>query len=165
MMAGQIFQKPFTVTQGGADTAAETTLATNIQPGITFGAWELLAIEFNISPNLLKTWTGADMDFTIQFTKRSLASSIVRLVNYADTDLIESYSMSGLAVGTAASFITQPATFFVNLPPGILVYSDSVYVQLISTGSGATNVVWGRILYDLVTLTQQQAFAVVASRP
>jgi hypothetical protein len=165
-MAGiQLFQKAFTVTQGGADTAAETTLATNIQPGITYGAWELSAIEFTISPNLLKAWSGADCDFTLQITKRSLAASIVRLVTYTDTDLIASMSLSGIATGTAANFIIQPATFFITLPPGVVIYSDSIYLQLISAGTGATNIAWGRILYDLITLTQSQAFAVVASRP
>jgi len=165
-MAGvQMFQKPFTVTQGGADTAAEVALSTNIQPGITYGAWELTAIEFNVSPNLMKAWTGADMDFTLQVTKRSLAASITRLVTYADTDLIASMSLAGLATGTAANFLITPATFFVSLPPGVIVYSDTVYVQCISAATGATNVVWGRILYDLITLTQAQAFAVVASRP
>jgi hypothetical protein len=160
-----IFQKPFTVTQGGADTAAETTLATNIQPGITYGGWALNAVEFTIKPDLLKAWTGADCDFTLQFTKRSLAASISRIITYADTDLILSMNMSGIATGTAANFLIQQSTFFYTFPPGLIVYSDSVYVQCISTGTGATNVVWGRILYDLITLTQAQAFAVVASRP
>lgn len=160
-----VFQKPFTVTQGGADTAAESTLATNIQPGITYGAWELEAVEFTLKPDLVKTWTGVDMDLTLQITKRSLAASIVRLVSYADTDLVTSISIAGIATGTAANFLIQPATFFVNFPPGIIVYSDSIYVQLISAATGATNVCWGRILYQLITLSQSQAFAVVESRP
>lgn len=160
-----MLQKAFTVTQGGADTAAETTLATNIQPGVTFGAWRPRAIEINFPPNLVKAWAGADMDLTVQFTKRSLAGSIARLVSYTDTDLIASLNIAGIAVGTAANFAVVDTTYFLTLPEGLTIYSENIYAQLISNASGATNIVWGRILYDLVNLTQSEALAVVASRP
>lgn len=160
-----MLQKPFTVTQGGADTAAESTLATNIQPGVTFGAWRPSFIEFNISPNLLKAWAAADADMTIQFTKRSLTGAIARIVTYADTDLIASISIAAIASGTAANLTLVDATYFVALPPGMTIYSENIYVQVISAGTGQTNIVWGRILYELVTLSQAEALAVVASRP
>lgn len=160
-----MLQKAFTITQGGADTAAETTIATNIQPGITFGAWELNAIEFTISPNLLKAWANADSDFTFQMTKRSLSGSIVRLVTYTDTDLIASYSLAMAAQGTPATWVITPATYLIQLPPGVIVYGENLYVQAISTATGQTNIVWGRLHYDSVTLTPAQAMAVIASRP
>lgn len=160
-----ILQKPFTITQGGADTAAESTLATNIQPGVTFGAWRPTYIEFTIAPNLMKAWAAADADMTIQFTKRSLAGSIARIVTYADTDLIESISLAAIASGTAANLAIADATYFVALPPGLTIYSENIYAQLISAGTGQTNIVWGRIMYDLVTLSQAEALAIVASRP
>lgn len=160
-----LLQKPFSVTQGGADTAAESTLATNIQPGVTFGAWKPTYIEFTIAPNLMKAWAAADADMTIQFTKRSLTGAIARIVTYTDTDLITSISLAAIVSGTAANLQLVDATYFVALPAGLTIYSENIYVQVISAGTGQTNIVWGRILYDLVTLTQAEALAVVASRP
>lgn len=154
--------KAFTVTQGGADTAAETTIPTLIQPGITFGAWNLLAVEFTISPNLLKAWAAADMDFTLQLTKRS---GTTRIVTYTDTDLIASISMASIMTGTAATAQLVEATRVYTMPPGTIIYGENLYAQVISTGTGATNIVWGRILYEPVTLTASQAMAVIASRP
>jgi len=158
-------QKPFTLTQGGADTSAETTLTTNIQPGITLDAWELDTVEVTVSPNLVKAWAAADADFTIQFTKRSLAGSISRIVTYTDTDLICSMNLAVILSGTAANLMIQPCTFFIQLPSGIIVYSEYIYGQIISTATGQTNVAWGRILYMPRKLSQSEAFAVIASRP
>lgn len=161
-----IQQKAFTLTQGGADTAAETTIPTLIQPGITFGAWELVGIEFTIKPDLVKAWVNnADQDFTIQFTKRSLSGSIARIVTYSDTDLVCTFNMAANLAGTAANLQILETTFFMTLPPGIIVYSENLYGQIISTGTTQTNVAWGRILYNPVTLTAAQAMAVIASRP
>lgn len=158
-------QKPFTVTQGGADTAAETTIATYIQPGITFDAWELRAIEFTLKPDLMKAWASADSDFTLQLTKRSLSGAIARIITYTDTDLILSMNLAAILQGTAANYGIYPSTWFVNLPEGVIVYGENLYAQLISTGTGATNVVWGRILYMPKRLSQSEALAIVASRP
>jgi len=157
--------KAFTITQGGADTAAETTIPTLIQPGITFDAWALRAIEFTISPNLMKAWASADSDFTIQLTKRSLASGIARIVTYTDTDLIASINLAAILQGTAANYEIYDATRFFVFPEGVLIYGENLYIQCISTGTGATNIVWGRILYEPQKLTAAQAMAVIASRP
>jgi len=160
-----IQQKAFTVTQGGADTAAETTISTLIQPGITYGAWEIVGVEFTIKPDLLKAYASADSDVTLQLTKRSLSGSIARIVTYTDTDLIASWNMAINLAGTAANLSFLEATRYLALPPGLIVYSENIYVQVISTSTGQTNVVWGRILYNPVTLTQSQALSVIASRP
>lgn len=160
-----ITQKSFVLTQGGADTAAETTIATNIQPGITFGAWELLVMELTIKPDLLKAWASADADFTVQLTKRSLAGAIARLVTYADTDLIATFNLAVNLAGTAANLQILESTFFVQLPPGVIVYSENLYMQIISTATGQTNVAWGRLLYQPVTLKPAEAFSIIASRP
>jgi len=157
--------KAFTVTQGGADTATETTIPTLIQPGITYGAWLLKAIEVTIAPNLMKTWAAADMDWTLQLTKRSLSGSIVRLVTYSDTDLIASINIASIMTGTAATAQLVEATRVYTMPPGVVVYGENLYAQQISTGTAATNICWGRILYETITLTAQQAMAVIASRP
>lgn len=159
------FQKPFTLTQGGADTAAEATLTTNIQPGITYDAWELQAIEVTLKPDILKAWAAADADLTIQFTKRSLSASISRIITYTDTDLIASINLAAIASGTAANLWLQATTFLYQLPSGVIIYSEYVYGQIISAGTGQTNVAWGRLLYQPVKLSQQEAFAVIASRP
>lgn len=160
-----IQQKAFTLTQGGIDMAAETTIPTLIQPGITLGAWEIVGIEFTIKPDLVKSWAGVDSDFTVQFTKRSLAGSIARIITYTDTDLIATFNMAINAAGTVASFFLQETTFYLTMPPGLIVYSENMYGQIISTATGQTNVVWGRILYNPVTLTQAQAMVIIASRP
>lgn len=161
-----IQQKAFTLTQGGADTAAETTIPTLIQPGITFGAWELVGIEFTIKPDLLKAWVNnADQDFTIQFTKRSLSASVVRLVTYSDSDLVCTFNLAANLAGTAANLTIIETTFYQALPPGVIIYSENLYGQIISTATGQTNVAWGRIMYNPITLTAQQAMAVIASRP
>jgi hypothetical protein len=157
--------KAFTVTQGGADTAAETTIPTLIQPGITYGAWLIKAVEVTISPNLLKTWAAADLDWTLQLTKRSLAGSITRMVTYSDTDLIASINLASIMTGTAATAQLVDATRVYTMPPGVIVYGENLYAQQISTGTGATNIAWGRILYEVITLTASQAMAVIASRP
>lgn len=161
-----IQQKAFTLTQGGADTAAETTIPTLIQPGITYGAWELVGIEFTLKPDLVKAWVNnADQDFTIQFTKRSLSGSIARLITYTDTDLICTFNLAANLAGTAANISFIETTFYLTLPPGLIVYSENMYGQIISTGTTQTNVAWGRVLYNPVTLTPAQAMAVIASRP
>lgn len=160
-----LMQKPFTLTQGGADSAVETTLNTTIQPGITLGAWQLRAVEFTIKPDLLKAWAAADADFTLQMTKRSLSGSIARIVTYSDQDLLMSLNQAVIASGTPANLAVQDATWYVNLPDGIVIYSEAIYLQLITTGTGQTNVVWGRLLYEAINLTQAEAFAIVASRP
>lgn len=157
--------KAFTVTQGGADTSAETTIPTLIQPGITYGAWLLKAVEVTISPNLLKAWAAADIDWTFQLTKRSLSGSIVRMVTYTDTDLIASINIASVMSGTAATAQIVEATRVYVMPPGVIVYGENLYAQQISTGTGQTNICWGRILYETINLTPQQAMAVIASRP
>jgi len=157
--------KAFTITQGGNDTAAETTIPTLIQPGITYGAWELLALEITVKPDLMKAWAAADMDFTVQLTKRSLSASIVRLVTYTDTDLIASINWASIMTGTAATAALYDATRIYAMPPGVIVYGENLYIQAISTGTAQTNIVWGRILYQPITLTAAQAMAVIASRP
>jgi hypothetical protein len=159
-----IQQKAFTLTQGGADTAAETTIPTLIQPGITYGAWEIVGIEFTIKPDLVKAWVNnADQDFTIQFTKRSGCTT--RIVTYTDTDLISTFNLAVNLAGTAANLQVIETTFYQSMPPGLIVYSENIYGQIISTATGQTNVAWGRILYNPVTLTAAQAMAVIASRP
>ncbi len=160
-----ITQKAFTLTQGGADTAAETTIATNIQPGITYGAWELVALELTIKPDLMKAWASADADFTVQLTKRSLSGSIVRLITYTDTDLIATFNLALNLAGTAANLAIYQTTFYIAMPPGVLVYSENLYMQIISTATGSTNIAWGRILYEPVTLKPAEAFTIIASRP
>jgi hypothetical protein len=160
-----IQQKAFTLTQGGADTAAETTIPTLIQPGITLGAWEIVGIELTLKPDLMKAWAAADADFTIQFTKRSLSGSIARIITYTDTDLIATFNLAVNLAGTAANLAVYETTWFLQMPPGLIVYSENMYGQIISAATGQTNVAWGRILYNPVTLTQSQAMAVIASRP
>lgn len=160
-----IQQKAFTITQGGNDTAAETTISTLIQPGITFGAWELRGVELTIKPDLMKAWAAVDSDFTVQLTKRSLASLVHRLVSYADTDLLATFNLAINAGGTPATLLIADSTFYLTIPPGIVVYSEYVYAQLISTATGQANVVWGRLMYEPIVLTQAQALAVIASRP
>lgn len=161
-----IQQKAFTLTQGGVDVAAETTIPTLIQPGITLGAWEIVGIEFTIRPDVVKLWAGVDSDFTVQFTKRSLAGSIARIVTYTDTDLVATFNVAINAAGTVATLSPlQETTFYISMPAGLIVYSENIYGQIISTATGQTNVVWGRILYNPITLTQAQAMAIIASRP
>jgi hypothetical protein len=160
-----IMQKAFTVTQGAPDTAAETTIPTLIQPGITYGAWELKGIEVTVKPDVMKVWAAVDSDFTLQFTKRSLSGAITRLVTYTDTDLIVTWNLAMNAAGTVANLSFIEASRYLVLPPGIIVYSENMYAQAISTATGSTNVVWGRILYEPITLTPAQAMAVIASRP
>jgi len=160
-----ITQKAFTLTQGGADTAAETTIPTAIQPGITYGAWELLVMELTIKPDLVKAWASADSDFTVQLTKRSLAGSIARLVTYTDTDLIATFNLAVNLAGTAANLALYQTTFYVAMPPGVVIYSENLYMQIISAATGQTNVAWGRLLYEPITLKPNEAFAIIASRP
>lgn len=160
-----IQQKAFVNTQGGADTAAETTIATLIQPGITYGAWELVGLEFTMRPTLVKAWAAADADYTLQLTKRSLTGAIVNLFTYADTDLIATWSMAAVLSGTAANLAFVDTTRYLQLPPGVIVYSENLYLHVITTGTGQTNITWGRILYNPITLTPAQAMSVIASRP
>ncbi len=157
--------KPFTCTQGGADTAVETTIATGLLPGVDLVAWALKGIEFNISPNLLKAWAAADSDFTLQCTKRSLSGSVVRVVTFADQDLIASWSLAHIASGTAANMQLLIATYVMPFSFEQLLYAENLYVQAISTGTGQTNVVWGRLFYETQRLTNAEALALVASRP
>lgn len=159
-----IQQKAFTLTQGGADTAAETTIATSIQPGITLSAWEIVGIEFTIKPDLVKAWVNnADQDFTIQFTKRSGCTT--RIVTYTDTDLLATFNLAVNLAGTAANLSFIETTFYMTMPAGLIVYCENIYGQIISTGTTQTNVAWGRIMYNPVKLSQSEALAIVASRP
>lgn len=156
--------KSFAVTQSGADTGTETTIPTGIQPGVTLDAWELMSVEYTISPTLMKAWAGADMEFVLQMTKRSI-SPVARLTNYSDTDLIAQDSKVLIAVGTVACVVFADCTFLMKMSPGVIVYGENLYIQAISVGSGAANQVYGRITYELKKLTQAQALAVIASRP
>jgi hypothetical protein len=124
-----------------------------------------VGIEFTIKPDLVKTWASADGDFTIQFTKRSLSGSIARIITYTDTDLIASFNLALNLAGTAANLTFRETTWYLTMPPGLIVYSENIYAQIISAATGATNVAWGRIMYNPVTLTAAQAMAVIASRP
>ena len=160
-----MLQKAFTLTQGGADTAAETTIATGLVPGVDMAAWALRQIEFTIKPDLVKAWAAADSDFTIQLTKRSLSGSISRIVTYTDQDLIESWNMAIILSGTAANLWLQQTTFIMTLPVDTYIYAENIYAQIISTSTGQTNVAWGRILYDVVKLSNAEAIALLAARP
>lgn len=157
--------KSFVSTQSGNDTAAEVEVGTNLTPGIDLAAWSLKAVEFTIKPSLMKAWANADSDFTLQITKRSMSGAIARLETFADQDLVFAYSLAMSAQGTPASWGISPASFLVELPVHQMIYSESLFVQGITTGTGQTNVVWGRLIYDIVALTKDQAFALLASRP
>jgi len=156
--------KAFTCTQGGADTAAETTIATNLLPGTDLVAWRPEKVEFNIYPTLVKAWAASDSDFTLQITKRSLSGSIARIVTFTDQDLLFSWNLAIIASGTAANLWLQPTSFVVPWA-GDLIYAENVYAQIISTATGQTNILWGRIVYETEKLTQAQALALVAARP
>jgi hypothetical protein len=160
-----MYQKAFTLTQGGADTAAETTIATGLSPGVDMTAWMLKSIQFTISPNQVKLWAAADADFTIQMTKRSLAGSIVRLVTWTDQDLLYTWNAAAILSGTAANLLVVETSRIIEFPTDTLVYAENLYMQLISTGTGATNIAWGRLLYDLKKLSNSEALTLVASRP
>lgn len=160
-----IQQKAFAVTQGGADTAAETSVATNIQPGITLDAWSLVGVEFTIKPDVLKGLASADSDITLQVMKRSLSGNISRVVTYADSDLLASWNMAIVAAGTPATLLPIEGTFYLTVPPSTLIYSEYVYIQLISTATELALSVWGRLIYEPVTLSKDEALRVVASRP
>ena len=163
-MADLLYTAPFTVTQGGADTSAEVTIQTGLLPGIDLSAWELVMLELQISATLVKAWAAADAHAIIQLTKRSLSAGYSALT-YADTDLIFQYQMAAIASGTAANLAVLPTTVFMELPPGALAYTTALYLQLMSAGTGQSNNVHGRILYTPRRLTQQEALAIVASRP
>ena len=156
--------KAFRVVQGGADTAAETEILTGILPGVDFSAWRVLAYEFNLPPDVVKSWAAADSDLTVQITKRSLTGAIARIETYADQDLVTSFNMAMVAQGTSANWREVITTFLVELPVPLLLYSDSLFVQLISTATGQTNEVWGRVIYEVATITKDTAFAILASR-
>jgi hypothetical protein len=160
-----MYQKPFTLTQGGADTAAETTIATGLLPGVDMSAWVLKAIQFTVSPNLVKAWAAADIDFTIQLTKRSLAGSIVRLVTFTDQDLLYSWNAAAILSGTAANLAVMETSRSIDFPVDTLVYAENLYMQIISASTGQTNIAWGRLLYDLKKLSNAEALTLVASRP
>ena len=164
-MTNIVNTKSFTLTQGGADTAAETTIATNLLPGIDMSAWELLEVEFTLKPDIVKAWAAADSDLTIQFTKRSLSGSVARIITYTDTDLLFTWNVAIVLSGTAANIWIQPTTFNVKLPEGLIVYAENLYGQIISSATGQTNVAWGRILYRPIKLTASEAMLLIASRP
>jgi hypothetical protein len=156
--------KAFTCTQGGADTAAETTIATGLVPGYDMVAWKPSMVEFTIYPTLVKAWAAADADFSLQMTKRSLAGSIARIVTFNDADLLLSWNLAVIASGTAANLWLQPTTFIVPWA-GDLIYAENLYAQIISTATGATNILWGRIKYDIQKLSNSEAVALLAARP
>lgn len=163
-MTDVLFTAPFVVTQGGADTSAEVTIATGLLPGIDLTAWELVMIELQMNAALVKTWAAADSHMTIQATKRSLAAGYATL-NYSDTDLITQFQVASAAEGTPANQIFFPTSYWFELPPGALIYAPAMYIQCMSTATGATNSVWGRVMYRPFKLSQSEALAVVASRP
>lgn len=159
--------KAFKLTQPSADAAVELRIPTYIQPGITMGAWELLAIEFTIDPDALSQWDIADCAFTLQLMKRSLGQSIERITTYGDGDLIATQNIVGIATATATetAFVMVDATRIYEMPIGTLVYSDGLYVQLITEGTGVANSVWGKVVYQPTTLTSAQAMALIAAQP
>lgn len=160
-----MYQKAFTLTQGGADTAAETTVATGLLPGTDMLAWSLKYLEFTLKPDLVKAWAAADSELTIQLTKRSLTGSIAKLVTYTDQDLLFTWNMAIILSGTAANLWLQPTTFLVPFPVDTLVYAENLYLQIISAATGQTNVAWGRLLYDTKKLSAGEAMALIAARP
>jgi len=56
-------------------------------------------------------------------------------------------------------------TFYIQMPPGVIIYSENLYMQIISAATGQTNIAWGRLLYQPITLKQSEAFTIIASRP
>lgn len=157
--------KAFTVTQGGADTGAETTIATALTPGVDLVAWKLLGVELTLKPDLVKAFAAADSDVTFQLTKRSLSASVARLVTWTDQDLLLSFNLAGINQGTAANYLIQPTDFWIPFRDETLVYAENIYAQLISTATGQTLVCWGRLVYELTKVNSQQALLLVAARP
>lgn len=163
-MAEQLYIAPFTVTQGGADTSAEATIATGLLPGIDMTAWEAVQLEVHLSALLAKTWAASDANVIIQMTKRSLAAAYSTLT-YADSDLLLQYQLAAMLTGAGTSMQVFPTSFFIELPPGVLIYTTAIYLQIMSVGTGAANNMHGRLLYTPRKLTTNEAFAIVASRP
>lgn len=156
----------FKVTQGGADTAAQASIATMIQPGVSMVGWKLRELLVCLSPDLVKTWGSGgviDLDLTIQVTKRSLASSIARITDYGDDDLIMTFDLAGIALGTPGNMLIQQCSFKLPFPDDYILYAPYLYIQLITAGTSAANIVWGQVRYDTVKLSQKEAFQAIAS--
>jgi hypothetical protein len=163
-MAELLYSQPFTLTQGGADTSGEVTMQTGLLPGIDLAAWELVGLEYHLSSVLVKTWAAADANLIVQLTKRSLAAGYSTLT-YADNDLVTQHQWAAMLTGAGTSMQVFPTTYFIELPPGALIYAPAIYLQLMSVGTGAANSIHGRVLYTPRKLTTNEAFAIVASRP
>lgn len=163
-MADLLYTAPYAVTQGGADTSAEVTIQTGLLPGIDLSAWEMVVMEVQLSAALVKTWAVADAHLIVQATKRSLSGGYSTLA-YADTDLITQFQIANILTGAGTSAQTLTTSWWFELPPGALLYSAAMYVQVMSAGTGAANSVHGRLLYRPMRLSQNEALAIVASRP
>lgn len=158
-----LFQAPFKLTQGGADTSVEVQVLTGLLPGVDLTAWGLVGAELQMSANTLKGLAAADCYFAVQVTKRSLSGSIV-LLDYSDNDLVTQFQVANILTGAGTSAQAMPVSWWWDFPPGAICYAPALYLQLISAATGLTNVGWGRLFYVPQKLSQAEALAVVAAR-
>lgn len=151
----------FTLTQGGADTAAQEAIPTFIIPGSSAFGWKLERVEVTLAPDTLAGMASADSAITIQLTKRSLAGSVTRIEDYADDDLLASINFSIVAAGAPATLGVIRSDVSYDFYDGRILYAPYLYVQLISDSTGLTLESFGRVHYTVTKLSTTQQLALL----
>lgn len=151
----------FTLTQGGADTAAQVSIPTFIVPGSSGHGWKLERLEVSLVPDTLAGMASADSAITIQATKRSLAGNVARIEDYADDDLLASVNFSIISAGTPANIAVIRSDVAYDFYDGRVLYAPYMYVQLISDSTGLTLEAFGRVHYTVTKLSTAQQLALL----
>lgn len=138
--------KSATLTEGGADAFVQTTIDTELIPedGV---AWEITQIDFLISPDQLAA-LAADSYIQLSITRDTKAA----VASYNDVDCVMS---EALAFSLTTSGVAAMECNRKYIPPaGTIFVEPTIYLQLDSNGTGAAMVVYVRLHYRTVKVTE-----------
>lgn len=148
------------VTQGSADAFATTRIETGISTAAQY-AWMLDRVEFYLNPVAFAGTAGADSDIQIQLAQGAVPTAVL---TPTDPNLICRSSFSIVAQGTPAALQMIPGEFTWTAPENFVIVDPSIHLLVDSSATTLSNVVYTRIWYWPVQVSEMDLLRMIALR-
>lgn len=148
-----------TVTQGGADAFAVTTIETGISTAARFG-WLIDSVEFHFGTAISATPQTADCDAQLILTKEQITPT--SLITPSDEDYIAGYRLAMPGIAAAVNQYVINLDYKWAAPPNTVVVAPRLQFAIDSSGTTATNVGYVRVNYFPMELSEMDLLRLIA---
>ncbi|MFZ1990769.1 MAG: hypothetical protein WAW96_13490 [Alphaproteobacteria bacterium] len=138
------------IAQSVADTAAQITIKTGLVSGLQ--AWQIKQVDFQLESTFVMTWANADISAKLVLRRGAPDGTL-----YSPNNKRHIASMDVAQEAQAASSnVYVPVQQTWRPPAGFLVADEEIGLQLVTQGTGAVNVGYVVIFYDIVAISLQE---------